>query len=272
MLFRVNPPSGTGYGLTMSGVASQFGFEVEGLQRMLKASSGEGTTEPQGIHVYYGTQVRDIGALSAQAQRILDLADDVFSEFPGENRVVGMGGGFPWPFGTTEEAPEFGVLREALRQVFAGRPVGQSHWFESGRYLVASSGTLLCTVLDVKESRSRRFVVLDAGINHLGGFAGLGRIHLSTLSFVPLDGESPHAASPGTVVGPLCTPLDVLTRSDSVPSVRPGDRIAVPNVGAYAATASLTAFLSRPPATEMVYRGTDLLEAYRLRNGHEQLL
>jgi diaminopimelate decarboxylase len=44
--------------------------------------------------------------------------------------------------------------------------------FESGRYLVADCGALLTTVLDIKESRGTTYIVLDAGVNALGGMWG----------------------------------------------------------------------------------------------------
>src|SRR6185437_13609358 len=48
--------------------------------------------------------------------------------------------------------------------------------FESGRFLVADAGALLCRVVDAKESKGEAFAVLDAGINALGGMAGLRRL------------------------------------------------------------------------------------------------
>ena len=67
-------------------------------------------------------------------------------------RLLDLGGGFPWPFGTSDTPVDISALREKLQRVNAQRRLtaDANLWFESGRYLVASSGTLLSTVLDVK--------------------------------------------------------------------------------------------------------------------------
>jgi diaminopimelate decarboxylase len=54
------------------------------------------------------------------------------------------------------------------------------------------------------------------------------------------------------VVGPLCTPLDVLADRVSLPRAEPGDLIAVLQSGAYGRSASPTGFLGHPPPAEVL--------------------
>jgi diaminopimelate decarboxylase len=125
---------------------------------------------------------------------------------------------------------------------------------ESGRYLAGTCGSLFTTVLDVKSSGATTYVVLDAGVNALGGMSGLGRILVPDARPA---GTAPAAGHPGSdrrvsLVGPLCTPLDVLSRSATTGVPEVGDVLEIPNVGAYGLTASLMAFLSKPIPAEVV--------------------
>jgi diaminopimelate decarboxylase len=54
------------------------------------------------------------------------------------------------------------------------------------------------------------------------------------------------------VVGPLCTPLDLLGQAVDLPRLEPGDFVAVMQSGAYGLTASPTAFLSHPAPSEIL--------------------
>jgi len=126
---------------------------------------------------------------------------------------------------------------------------------------VSTAGSLLTTVVDVKGSKGRRFVVMDAGINHLGGMSGLRR--LLPLAARPLTADENGA--PATLVGPLCTPNDVLAHDVAIGAVEAGDHLVVPNVGAYGLSASLVAFLSREPPVEVVVDGDREVSASRLR-------
>jgi diaminopimelate decarboxylase len=57
---------------------------------------------------------------------------------------------------------------------------------------------------------------------------------------------------PVTVVGCLCTPLDVLGEEVDLPEVEVGDLVAVFQAGAYGLTASPTAFLGHPAPQEVL--------------------
>lgn len=70
---------------------------------------------------------------------------------------------------------------------------------------------------------------------------------------------------PTMVTGPLCTPLDSWSRDTPLPPLRPGDLLAVPNVGAYGLSASLLAFLGHPAPVEVVVDGDAVVDVSRLR-------
>ena len=55
-----------------------------------------------------------------------------------------------------------------------------------------------------------------------------------------------------SVVGPLCTPLDILADRVMLPVCAPGDLIAVFQSGAYGYTASPHGFLSHPPPAQVL--------------------
>ena len=103
-------------------------------------------------------------------------------------------------------------------------------------------GTLLVRVLDVKRSHGKHVVVLESGINHLGGMSGLRR--LPAIVARPPAGQRRLAAADRRVAGatgpaadvlvtgPLCTPLDTWSRAPRCPRrARRPARGA--NVGAY---------------------------------------
>ncbi len=133
-------------------------------------------------------------------------------------------------------------------------------------------------MLDVKNSHGQRVVVLDTGINHLGGMAGLRRVPPLHPDVVLPDGAgAPHTESgdtgadgtvgppgPAMICGPLCTPLDTWARSHPLPGVAPGDLLAVPNTGAYGLHASLALFLDHPAPLEIVTEGDRVLSSDRL--------
>ncbi len=264
VLLRINPARVPGVGLAMAGGSSQFGLDEATLL-------GNPTTwqehalalEFVGVHVYVGTQLQET-ALVAAFRLALATARRVAAGLGLPFRIVDVGGGFSWPFATAGPPPCLAPLRQPLAELFDGATATEV-WFESGRYLCASSGTLLATVLDVKvDQEGRRYVVLDAGINLLGGMAGLGRVLTPSVSLLPLANVPPGDALLADVVGPLCTPLDTLARRTLVPPVEPGSIVGIPNVGAYGLSASLVAFLSRPGPIEVAYDRRGVVAAYRL--------
>jgi len=228
--------------------------------------------ELAGIHIYSGGQIQSADKLASTFEHAIHLAEEI-AKAGVPLRLLDLGGGFPWPFGTSDNPVDISALREKLQRLNAHRRLTADAklWFESGRYLVASSGTLLSTVLDVKVWNEKTHIILDTGMIHLGGMAGLGRIYRAVASIEPLAERDGAAIQSADVVGPTDYALDYVTREASVPSLKPGDAVAIPNVGAYGLTASLVAFTGSQPPAEVCCRGTSVVAVHRLRTGHERI-
>jgi len=112
-------------------------------------------------------------------------------------------------------------------------------------------------VRSVKMSRGTRFVVCDGGMHHhLAASGNLGQIVKRDYPILAAGKMQVADRTPCSVVGPLCTPLDTMGRTTSLPQVAEGDLIAVLQSGAYGLTASPLGFLSHPtPAEVMVENG-----------------
>lgn len=222
-----------------------------------------------GLHCYVGSQLPDAAALLAGFRHALDTLCEVGEAGGVRPRILDLGGGFPWPYAAPGTGPDLAAVGPALAALVAPeQAAGTEVWFESGRGLVAAAGRLLTTVVDVKRHGERPAVVVDAGVNVLGGMSGLGRVLRP--STVVRNLTNPHGEHVSVdVVGPLCTPLDRLAVATVLAEPRPGDVLCIDNVGAYATTAALTAFLSRPPAVEVVVDDRQVVEAWALRTGHE---
>ncbi|NUP50319.1 MAG: type III PLP-dependent enzyme [Catenulispora sp.] len=293
-LLRINAdrPAG-GTGLAMTGVSSKFGVD---LQTVLKDPSPFLQTRSAcicGLHLYMGTNLADEDALLDQFAIALDMCGELAAALDRTFDELDLGGGFGAPYAAPGPRPSFPTLRPRLEALLDQRAAG---WrggspivsFESGRHLVASCGTLLTTVVDVKESKGQRYVLLDSGVHHLGGLSGLRRLPAVQPEPVPLTGPAAEAAEvyeasaasdasdartvlDGEVfdgethlAGPLCTPADQWGRRRDLPRLRPGDLVAVPNTGAYGLTASLLGFLSYPIPVEVVVSGGQPAAASRL--------
>lgn len=259
--------------IRMTGTPSQFGIDSETLPALLPGLSSVPGTRLAGAHFFPLSNAKDEESLVAEFRHTISVAAVLHEDHGLPLRLLDIGGGFSVPYGVPGGRGEYEKLRTELANeldtTFSGWRAGAPRIAcESGRYLVGDSGTLVCRVVNVKESRGRRFVILDGGINTFGGMSGLGRLLPAA---VELDGVP--ATETVTLAGPLCTPGDVLGKSVEVPRLRSGDVVEIPNAGAYGPTASLLAFLGRPAPGEVVVRGGEVVSVSRLdyRRSYEAL-
>ncbi|WP_371476504.1 type III PLP-dependent enzyme [Kitasatospora sp. NBC_00315] len=270
-LLRVNASSASATtSIRMTGTPTQFGFDSEALPQALAElrSGGLSAVDLAGLHFFPLSNCADEENLIAEFGNTLRFAAELSRSLDLPLRVLDIGGGFSVPYGVPGPRTDYPKLRAELT---AALDLAVPGWrdgtpriaFESGRYLAGGCGTLLAGVTNVKVSRGRTFVITDAGINTFGGMSGLGRL-LPVAARPVAPGRTGGPTARASLVGPLCTPGDVLGREIELPALEPGDLVAIPNTGAYGPTASLLMFLGRPAPTEVAVHGGAVVSASQL--------
>ncbi|KJE21276.1 diaminopimelate decarboxylase [Frankia torreyi] len=279
-LLRVNSPTAhASTGIRMTGRPSQFGIDGETLADVLPELIRAPGTRIVGAHFYTMSNATDEENLLAEYGHVAELAAGLERDLGLPLDLLDLGGGFAAPYAVPGARTPYPKLRAELARILdrslpRWRSGSPRLACESGRYLVAESGYLVSRVVNIKVGRGSRFVVLDAGINALGGLSGLGRLLPVAVTLdrpeqateAEQAAEAEQATEPGTLAGPLCTPGDTLGRNVDLPPLHVGDLVTIPNVGAYGLTASLLAFLGRPAPGEVTVRGGEVVSASRLEH------
>lgn len=256
---RVNPSEAVrGGAQQMGGKPTAFGIDEERLEEAVAALARYPHLRLTGLHVYAGTQILDAGVLAAIHTHIAGLAGRVVELTGRPLRMIDFGGGLGVPYFAGESALDLGALHEAVAPMVTGlrqNPALQQTRLivEPGRFLTAECGVYVARVVDVKESRGVRFLVLDGGMNHhLAASGQFGQVIKRNFPMVVANRLDEADSGPYEVAGPLCTPLDTVGRGVRLPSAAVGDWVAILQSGAYARTSSPHGFLSHPLPMELL--------------------
>ena len=251
---RVNPDFELkSSGMKMGGGPKQFGIDAELVPDALRQVSREGL-DFEGFHIYGGSQNLKTEAICEMQQKTVELAVRLADLAPGPVRVLNIGGGFGIPYFPGEQRLDLTPIGENLREIVTRTRIAMPQAqliIELGRYLVGEAGVYVCRVIDRKISRGHVFLVTDGGLHHhlaaSGNFGQVIRKNYPVVIGNKMHGTKREIAS---VVGPLCTPLDLLADRMELAEAHPGDLVVVFQSGAYGATASPQAFLSHPAVLE----------------------
>lgn len=206
----------------------------------------------QGLHLYAGTNTRSVA-------RFLDCLDRVVAASAAipQLEFLDLGGGYGIAYGEGQAPLDVDALgtEVALRMEALSGSRGRriALLLEPGRTLVGSAGTLLVTVVSVKERGGRRFVGVDSTIGNVVVESVYHRHHR-----IEAPGGGEPLSIPTDVCGNTTHTGDFLARDCRLPALAPGDLLALRDVGAYGYAMS-SHFLNRPRPAEVVIDGADAI-------------
>lgn len=240
-------------GMKMAGGPKQFGVDAERAPELLKQLAAL-PLEFWGFHIYSGSQNLRPDILIESQQKTAQLAIELAVHAPAPVRLLNLGGGFGIPYFPGEEpldlAPIGRAMQKLLPTIRKALPSAEIA-IELGRYLVGESGVYLCQVVDKKVSRGHVFLITDGGLHHhLAASGNFGQVLRKNYPVTIATKVTSKEIENASVVGPLCTPLDLLGDRMDLPRTSVGDLVAVLQSGAYGCTASPIGFLSHPGPTE----------------------
>ena len=253
---RVNPDFELkGSGMKMGGGPKQFGIDVEAVPAAL-AEIGRLGLAFEGFHLFAGSQNLNAESICDAQRRSYVLALRLAQHAPAPPRWLNLGGGFGIPYFPGERRLDLEPIATNLAQLVerAARELpGASLVIELGRYLVGEAGVYVARVVDRKVSRGQVFLVVDGGLNHhLSASGNFGQVVRKNYPLAIGNRIAVAERECASVVGPLCTPLDLLGDRMELAPARVGDLVVVFQSGAYGASASPQAFLGHPPVTEVL--------------------
>ena len=263
---RVNPDFELkGSGMKMGGGPKQFGVDVEVVPAMLDWIAREGLAF-EGFHLFAGSQNLRAESICEAQLKSYELALRLSAQALSPVKFLNLGGGFGVPYFPGERRLDLAPIGANLQVISdrCARELPAAHIvIELGRYLVAEAGVYVTRIVDRKVSRGQVYLVADGGLHHhlaaSGNFGQVVRknypVTICRQSAPKLD-EADEADAceleSASVVGPLCTPLDLLADRMLLPTAQVGDLAVVFQSGAYGISSSPQGFLGHPACVEVL--------------------
>ena len=253
--FRVNPNFELkASGMKMAGGPKPFGIDAEQMPEILH-SLDLSKINFQGFHIFCGSQNLKSEALIDAHNKTFELAACLATLAPSAPLHINIGGGLGIPYFPGEQALDIDPVASNLCRLLENRPIPLRNCefvMELGRYLVGEAGYYLCQVTDKKTSREQIFLMTNGGLHHhLSNSGNFGQVIRKNYPVVLANQLSSEQMETVEIVGPLCTPLDIVSAKMKLPVAKVGDFIVVLQSGAYGATASPQEFLGHPKVIEI---------------------
>ncbi|GAB3248672.1 pyridoxal-dependent decarboxylase, exosortase A system-associated [Chitinimonas naiadis] len=253
---RVNPDFELkSSGMKMGGGPKQFGVDAERVPELLE-QIGEANLGFEGFHLFAGSQNLKPEAIIEAQCKSFDLAVRLAEAAPGPVRFLNLGGGFGIPYFPGEQPLDLTTIGANLTDLAARArdALPQAELvIELGRYLVGEAGVYVAKVIDRKVSRGQVYLVTDGGLHHhLSASGNFGQVIRKNYPVTIGNKMQASQYETASVVGPLCTPLDLLADKMELAVADVGDLVVVFQSGAYGLSASPQGFLGHPHATEVL--------------------
>jgi diaminopimelate decarboxylase len=254
---RVNPDFQVkGSGMRLGGGPQQFGVDAEQVPEFLTTLAAA-DLEFLGFHVFAGSQNLNAEILCEAQRKTTELILALAEKAPAPLRYINLGGGFGIPYFDKDTSLDLTAIGANLAELVHNRILPNlpdaEVAIELGRYIVGECGVYVTRIIDRKVSRGRTYLVVDGGMHHqLAASGNFGQVIRRNYPIAVGNRLAEPAESAATVVGCLCTPLDLLGDDVRLPDAQIGDSIVLFQAGAYGFTASPTAFLGHPLPTEVL--------------------
>jgi len=242
--FRVNPdvdPQTHAY--ISTGLAkNKFGIPIDQAVAVYLRARSLANIQIQGVSCHIGSQLTLVSPFIESLQKLKGFIGRLQAEGITISHLD-LGGGLGIQY-RDEEPPHPEEYARAIQAELAG--IDCTLILEPGRVIVGNAGALITRVHYTKQGPTKKFIIVDAGMNDLARPSLYGAYH----AIRPVH-ESGRGQELADVVGPICETGDFLSRDQEVPVSVPGELLAVMSAGAYGFSMSSN-YNSRPRVAEVL--------------------
>src|SRR6266853_922520 len=267
---------------------NKFGIALDQVRAVYERAARMSNIEIVGVQMHIGSQITEAKPFASAIEKVVPLVRDLKSKYAVKffsigggmgiiyRRALKSGSGKWWhdhgPAGAGS-AFSVGDYAEAIGPPL--RDLGIRILVEPGRFVIGNAGVLLTRVCYLKQTGSKKFAIVDAGMNDLIRPA----IYQSYHEIVPCrasvsDADPSMSKSKSLekidIVGPVCESGDFFALGREMPEVHEGDLLAIMSAGAYGFVMASN-YNSRPLPAEALVRG-DKVALIRKRQTWEDLV
>ena len=246
---------------------NKFGIPLQRAGDVYEAAAKMPGIKLVGVQMHIGSQITEAEPFADAIEKVAPLVRELQSTFDIDFFSIGGGLGIVyessfasgerkwWGQGGKDRSAEHHVLSiRAYVDAIAPslRQLGLRILLEPGRLLVGNAGVLLTRVQYIKTSGTKKFAIVDAGMNDLIRPALYHSFH----EIVPVkEPPSENKSEPIDIVGPVCESGDFFAADRTMPQLLQADLVAIMSAGAYGMVMASN-YNSRPLAAEVLVRGS----------------
>ena len=253
---------------------TKFGVDIERALKVFDDYGDNPAVQLCALHVHLGSSGKKIAPYVEAVKKILPLVDRLRSK--GHTiEALDLGGGYGADY-ESDTVPSAADYATGIIPLLKDKDLKLI--LEPGKSIAANAGIMLTRVLYTKQGGSKKFVIVDAGMNDLIRPSLYDAFHFIWPAkvdeqFVPHRRDrnlKPIGTETVDVVGPICESADFFAKDRILPPVKRGDLLSVFTTGAYAFTMSSN-YNTRPLSAEVLVDG-DKFTIIRKRETYDDLI
>lgn len=230
---RVNPEidAHTHRYITTGLSENKFGIPMSQLDQAVDMAHSMSNVKLRGLHFHIGSQLTQLDSYILLCERINDLTEHYLKQGI-EFEIINVGGGLGIDYNDPDAnpIPDFKSYFELFHKNLKLSQSQEVH-FELGRAIVAQCGSLLTRILYIKETPTKRFAIVDAGMTDLIRPALYQAHH--KIELIDDNTENDCTLLKYDIVGSICESSDVFDTDVELPQLKRGDMLAIRSAGAY---------------------------------------
>ena len=264
VVFRVNPDvdAQTHDKISTGRKEDKFGVDIGLAPELFQRATEMQGIEPVGLAVHIGSQLTTLDPFREAFTRVANMVEELRAAGHSVTRLD-LGGGLGIVY-DGEEPPEPTEYAAVVAETVGY--LGVELTFEPGRVLVGNAGILVTSVIQVKETATKRFVVVDAAMNDFIRPTLYDAVH----AVAPAIESSGDDLRESEIVGPVCETGDILASNVRLPALAEYDLLYLKSAGAYGAVMA-SSYNTRLPIPEILVNHAEF-SVIRPRPSFDELL
>ena len=206
----------------------KFGLSRKKLLEVCKNLKEFKHIELNSLSVHIGSQI----LTDVPFKRTLKVIEEIINKTKTHFKFIDLGGGFGISYSSREKwikLNNYSNLVDKFKKKYKCKII-----FEPGRAIIGNTGILVSKIQYIKNSSSKSFIIIDAGMNDFMRPALYGAYH----SIVPLIKSKGRIMKNLEFVGPICETSCKFSSYKKYYKIKEEDYVAILDVGAYGSVLS----------------------------------